>query len=84
MAVWSETIDPMNLDGIVWPRASVAGEVLWSGRVDDNTGQNRSQIEAFPRLTEFRERLVRRGVRASPISQEFCVQGEPWECEFAM
>ncbi|KAK4673176.1 Glucosamine-6-phosphate isomerase (Glucosamine-6-phosphate deaminase) (GNPDA) (GlcN6P deaminase) [Podospora pseudopauciseta] len=84
VAVWSETIDPMNLDGIVWPRASVAGEVLWSGRVDDNTGQNRSQIEAFPRLTEFRERLVRRGVRASPISQEFCVQGEPWECEFAM
>ncbi|KAK0729074.1 glycoside hydrolase superfamily [Apiosordaria backusii] len=84
VAVWSETIDPMNLDSIVWPRASVAGEVLWSGRIDENTGQNRSQIEAFPRLTEFRERLVKKGVRASPITQEFCVQGEPWECEFAM
>lgn len=82
VALWAETIDPFNLDTITWPRASVAGEVLWSGR-RDVSGQNRSQIEAAPRLNEFRERLVRRGVRASPITQAFCVQGEPWECEFA-
>ncbi len=32
VAVWSEMIDPVNLDSMMWPRASAAGEVLWSGR----------------------------------------------------
>ena len=71
VAVWSETIDPQNLDPLVWPRAAAAGEVLWSGRTDAS-GQNRSQVEASTRLIEMRERMVARGVRASPISQEWC------------
>ncbi len=29
VALWSETIDPVNLDSLVWPRSSAAGEVLW-------------------------------------------------------
>ncbi|KAL2022691.1 hypothetical protein VTK56DRAFT_4772 [Thermocarpiscus australiensis] len=82
VAVWSETIDPANLDPLVWPRASAAGEVLWSGRVDAATGQNRSQMEAAPRLNELRERMVRRGVRASPVQMTFCTQGSPEECEY--
>jgi hexosaminidase len=82
VAVWSETIDPANLDTLVWPRASAAGEVLWSGRIDPQTGQNRSQIDAAPRLNEFRERMVLRGVRSSPVQMTFCTQGSPQECEY--
>ncbi|TKA73999.1 hypothetical protein B0A49_03890 [Cryomyces minteri] len=69
--MWSEQTDPVNLDRNVWPRASAAGEVLWSG-AKDASGQNRSQITASPRLSEMRERLVARGVMAEPIQMPFC------------
>jgi hexosaminidase len=77
--IWSEQTDPVNLDDMVWPRASAAGEVLWSGR-QDASGQNRSQIEASPRLAEFRERMVLRGVRAGPVQMVFCTQNNATEC----
>lgn len=83
VAVWSETIDPTNLDTLVWPRASAAGEVLWSGR-RDASGQNRTQMDAAPRLNEFRERMVLRGVRSSPVQMTFCTQGKPEECEYVV
>ncbi|KAI1802482.1 glycoside hydrolase family 20 protein [Daldinia bambusicola] len=66
VGAWAESIDEVNLDSILWPRSSAAGEVLWSGRLDAE-GNNRTQIDAGPRLAEFRERLVARGVRADPI-----------------
>jgi hexosaminidase len=75
VAVWSETIDPANLDSILWPRASAAGEVLWSGR-QDASGRNRSQLDAAPRLAEMRERMVARGVMSSPVQMIFCTQAE--------
>ncbi|GAB1310349.1 Glucosamine-6-phosphate isomerase (Glucosamine-6-phosphate deaminase) (GNPDA) (GlcN6P deaminase) [Madurella fahalii] len=83
VTMWSETIDPSNLDTLLWPRGSAAGEVLWSGRTDAS-GQNRSQMEAAPRLNEFRERMVLRGVRASPVQMTFCTQGSPEECEYPL
>lgn len=76
---WSEQIDGVNLDSIVWPRASAAGEVLWSGR-KDASGTNRTFADASPRLAEFRERLVLRGIGASPIQQLWCHQ-HTGECE---
>ncbi|KAH6895197.1 family 20 glycoside hydrolase [Thelonectria olida] len=79
VAVWTETIDPINLDTLVWPRAGAAAEVLWSGR-EDASGQNRSQYDAAPRLAEMRERMVARGVRASPVQMPFCTQGNATEC----
>ncbi|KAM4059413.1 glycosyl hydrolase family protein [Hirsutella rhossiliensis] len=79
VAVWSELIDGSNLDNIVWPRASAAGEVLWSGR-QDASGRNRSQYDAAPRLAEFRERMVARGVSAMPVQMIFCTQGNASEC----
>lgn len=82
VAVWSETIDAANLDTLVWPRASAAGEVLWSGRTDPATGQNRSQMTAAPRLNEMRERMVGRGIRSQPVQLTFCTQGTPEECEY--
>ena len=77
--IWSEQTDSVNLDDMVWPRASAAGEVLWSGAKDAN-GQNRNQIEASPRLAEMRERMVQRGVRAGPVQMVFCTQSDPTEC----
>lgn len=73
LGVWSETIDPSNLDSQVWPRAGAAAEVLWSGRTDAG-GQNRSQVTAAPRLNAQRQRLVSRGISASPLQMEWCLQ----------
>ncbi|KAF4464990.1 beta-N-acetylhexosaminidase [Fusarium albosuccineum] len=78
-AVWSETIDGVNIDSLVWPRASAMGEVLWSGRTDA-AGKNRTQYDAAPRLAELRERMVARGVGASPVQMIFCTQGNATEC----
>ena len=81
VAAWSETIDPANLDVILWPRAAAAGEVLWSGRTDA-AGQNRSQYDAAPRLAELRERMVARGVGAAPFYQQWCSMVSPEECAY--
>jgi len=77
--IWSEQTDPVNLDDMVWPRASAAGEVLWSGR-QDASGQNRSQITAAPRLADMRERMVSRGISAGPVQMVFCTQSNATEC----
>ncbi|RDA82609.1 hypothetical protein CP532_4453 [Ophiocordyceps camponoti-leonardi (nom. inval.)] len=79
VAIWSELMDSTNVDSVIWPRASAAGEVLWSGR-QDASGQNRSQYDAAPRLAEFRERMVARGVMAMPVQMIFCTQGTPEDC----
>ena len=79
IAIWSELTDPMNLDSKVWPRASAAGEVLWSGR-HDASGQNRSQITAAPRLAELTERMVKKGIRSGPVQMIFCTQSNSTEC----
>jgi len=77
--IWSEQTDAVNLDGMVWPRAAAAGEVMWSGR-QDASGQNRSQQDASPRLAEWRERLVARGIGAGPVQMIFCTQSNVTEC----
>lgn len=69
--MWGEQTDAVNLDPMLWPRAAAAAEVLWSGAKDAN-GQNRSQIEASPRLSDLRERLVAKGVRAEPVRMAYC------------
>ncbi|KAK1242999.1 hypothetical protein MKX08_005811 [Trichoderma sp. CBMAI-0020] len=81
LAVWTETIDTTSLDTIIWPRAGAAAEVWWSGRVDEATGTNRSQLEARPRLSEQRERMLARGVRGAPITQLWCSQVDVHDCE---
>ena len=73
-SIWSEQSDGLSVDGIIWPRLGAAGEVLWSGAKDPATGGNRSQIDAAPRLSEMRERLVARGVAAATIQMPFCTQ----------
>ncbi|PNP42958.1 hypothetical protein TGAMA5MH_05706 [Trichoderma gamsii] len=80
LAIWSEMIDGSNMDNIIWPRGSAAGEVWWSGNVDTATGQNRSQLEVTPRLNEFRERMLARGVNAMPIQMTYCTQLNATAC----
>ena len=77
--MWAEQTDPINFDDMVWPRASAAGEVLWSGRQDAN-GVNRTQADASPRLAEMRERMVHRGIRSGPVQMTFCTQSDAAEC----
>ncbi|KAJ4347114.1 Glucosamine-6-phosphate isomerase (Glucosamine-6-phosphate deaminase) (GNPDA) (GlcN6P deaminase) [Didymosphaeria variabile] len=69
--MWAEQTDPINVDRMIWPRGSAVAEILWSG-AKDAQGQNRSQIDAAPRLSEMRERLVARGIGAEPIQMPFC------------
>lgn len=78
--VWSEQIDDISLDRVVWPRVSAAGEVLWSGAIDPASGTNRSQVEAAPRLAEMRERLVARGVAAETMLMPFCSMSNGLDC----
>ena len=83
-ASWTESIDEAVIDSVLWPRSSALGEVLWSGRIDPDTGKNRSQIDAAPRLAEFRERMVARGVGSAPVHMPFCTQGlNATACELA-
>ncbi|MBE3042981.1 family 20 glycosylhydrolase [Candidatus Bathyarchaeota archaeon] len=81
VAVWTETIDPMTIDSLAWPRAGAAGEVLWSGR-HDAAGQNRSLVDAGERLAEMGERMVAKGVRAEHLTEVWCLQAEdPLACQ---
>ncbi|KAF2032086.1 hypothetical protein EK21DRAFT_61747 [Setomelanomma holmii] len=69
--MWAEQTDPVNVDRMVWPRGSAVAEILWSGAKDEQ-GRNRSQIDAAPRLSEMRERLVLKGIGAEPIQMPYC------------
>ena len=70
--MWAEQTDAVNVDRMIWPRAAAVAEILWRGAKDEN-GRNRSQIEASPRLSEMRERLVALGVGAEPIQMPYCL-----------
>ncbi|KAL9595300.1 MAG: hypothetical protein Q9219_006522 [cf. Caloplaca sp. 3 TL-2023] len=71
MYIWSEMLDPVSFDQVVWPRAAAAAEVLWAGAKDEG-GRNRSLVDAGGRLGEWRERLVGRGVGAGVVQMPFC------------
>lgn len=77
--IWSEQTDGVSVDGAVWPRASAAGEIMWSGR-QDASGQNRSQLDASPRLAEMRERMVARGLHAGLTQMPYCTQNNATDC----
>ncbi|KAL8688907.1 MAG: hypothetical protein Q9218_005294 [Villophora microphyllina] len=72
--IWSELVDPVNFDSVVWPRAAAAAEVLWSGAKGEDE-RNRSLVDAAGRLGEWRERMVARGVRAGVVQMVFCEMG---------
>ncbi|CAI7672733.1 unnamed protein product [Penicillium discolor] len=71
--LFSEQSDPSNLDTMVWPRSSAAGENMWSGRRTPS-GKNRSQVDAAVRLSDMRERMVSRGINLAPVQMAWCTQ----------
>lgn len=68
--LWGELTDSVTLDGMLWPRAAAAAEVLWSG-----TGRPMEE-ETTRRLAEMRERLVLAGVAAGMVQMEWCLRHE--------
>ncbi|XP_060891421.1 beta-hexosaminidase subunit alpha isoform X2 [Labrus mixtus] len=67
VCMWGEYVDATNLMPRLWPRASAAAERLWSDE------QQTSNVDkAFPRLQEFRCKLLRRGIQAEPLFVGHC------------
>uniref|UniRef100_A0A3B5MNF3 Beta-hexosaminidase n=1 Tax=Xiphophorus couchianus TaxID=32473 RepID=A0A3B5MNF3_9TELE len=67
VCMWGEYVDATNLSPRLWPRASAAAERLWS-----NERQTSCVERAFPRLQEFRCKLLRRGIQAEPLYVGHC------------
>jgi hexosaminidase len=67
---WGEGIDGQNLFSVVWPRAAVVGEVLWSQRAGGGGGprDEREMADARFRLAVHRCRLLSRGIGAAPVT----------------
>ncbi|KAL1915791.1 uncharacterized protein VTP21DRAFT_6550 [Calcarisporiella thermophila] len=72
VAMWTEQADQYNVDTLLWPRASAAAEVWWSGHGKD-------PIDALYRLNDQRFRLVSRGVPAESLQPLWCVRN-PGAC----
>ena len=68
--LWGEMTDPSNLDGMLWPRAAAAAELLWSGP-GTPVGEDTTR-----RLAEMRERLVLKGVSAGMVQMEWCLRNK--------
>lgn len=64
--LFGELTDSVTLDGMLWPRAAAAAEVLWKGKCEVNE-------DATRRLAELRERLVAKGISAGMVQMEWCL-----------
>ncbi|KFD64884.1 hypothetical protein M514_04493 [Trichuris suis] len=62
VCMWGEYVDETNVLQLLWPRASAAGERLWSSVVQANADA------ALPRLEEHRCRMLGRGYPAQPLN----------------
>lgn len=65
--LWTEMVDSLCLDFMLWPRVAAAAEVLWSGPNALNEGVTR-------RLAEMRERLVLLGIRSGMVQMEWSLR----------
>ena len=54
-----------NMESTIWPNAAAMAEQLWSGTVE-NVNKVRT------RLSQHRCRMIRRGISASPIAEDYC------------
>uniref|UniRef100_A0A7I4YUJ2 Beta-hexosaminidase n=1 Tax=Haemonchus contortus TaxID=6289 RepID=A0A7I4YUJ2_HAECO len=67
-AMWGEFVDATNLIPRLWPRASAVAERLWS-----DPAMTQSADAAWPRLHEFRCRMMNRGFPVQPPNNpDYC------------
>jgi hexosaminidase len=74
--MWGEHVDGTNLINRIWPRTSVLAERFWSDEMLNDTKA------AFPRLHEFRCRMVARGIAAEPIGSIAYGETGPYHTAF--
>ncbi|CAG8458694.1 6192_t:CDS:2 [Racocetra fulgida] len=72
--VIGEQADRTNLEVLLWPRSSAAAEVLWSGPYDTSKKIRTPDRDALARLTDWRFRMVERGVNAEPLQPLWCAR----------
>uniref|UniRef100_A0A7E4ZXK7 Beta-hexosaminidase n=1 Tax=Panagrellus redivivus TaxID=6233 RepID=A0A7E4ZXK7_PANRE len=76
VALWAEFVDGSNITPRLWPRASAVGERLWS-----DPKQTVSPDVAWPRLHEFRCRLLNRGYEVEPPNNpDYCP--DEWDPQY--
>lgn len=76
--LWSEQSDDATVDQLLWPRAAALAEILWTGAkktVNDKT-EALDVEEATFRLNVLRSRLVKRGVNATPLQPQWCLNNK--------
>ncbi|KAL0089561.1 glycoside hydrolase family 20 protein [Phycomyces blakesleeanus] len=78
-ALWAEQSDYHVVDGRLWPRASAAAEIYWSGSYD-NKNQRRTVEEFQPRFLDWVYRLQSRGINAEPVQPKWCAK-HPQACD---
>ncbi|KAH8556553.1 putative beta-N-acetylhexosaminidase naga [Umbelopsis sp. PMI_123] len=76
--LWSEQSDATTVDSKLWPRAAALAELLWSGNRDANGDKRVTQMTQ--RILNYRERLVGRGVGATPLMPRYCLN-HPHACD---
>ena len=65
--MWASAFDmSSNMEPAMWPNAAAMAEQLWSTSGVEDVDKART------RLSQHRCRMVRRGVRASPIAEDYC------------
>ena len=75
VCVWSELVDPIVLDTVVWPRTAAAAEIWWSGHLDAQ-GTVRTTKEVLPRIIALRRLFVDRQVRADVVQMTWCEKND--------
>jgi hexosaminidase len=75
---WGEMIDETNIDQKLWPRSAALAEALWRG--PDATRAAGGWYGADPRMQQWRNTLVKRGVSAEALQPQWCQQREAYAC----
>jgi hexosaminidase len=70
-------IDHTNIDQKLWPRSAALAEALWRGPAE--TGVS-GWYGADPRMQQWRNILVKRGVSAEALQPQWCQQREGHAC----
>ncbi len=65
--VWGEMIDDVNVEQKLWPRSAALAEALWSNP------QN-GWYAASSRMLQWRDMLVKRGIKAEALQPQWCRQ----------